>query len=235
MPVISVGDHDPTLVRKALGSPDAIALAEIELLKHDLIESLQIAKILHTQYMGRDLNEEERLVATSLYRSSIMLWVSCFEKPRRGDLDASAVYYGDDLTFFRSVIDVRDSFIAHRFGPQRQSATMAVIKDGIVRGIQQGTTKYSSCGPDELSNMMRLIGAGIEAAEAKAKPLGIAVLLELRKMSPAEVAALDDFEITPPDGTQTRMSRKEFRAQQASSKFPGRTRPNPRSGRPGHR
>lgn len=109
---------DATPLRK-LETPNALLLAEFLLFESDLDECINAIYLRETMAGEGDKAD---VVGRALFTHAIVRFISCFDKYHRHPLDQKVIYGADDggLEYYQYLLDLRDSFLAHRFGPLRQ-------------------------------------------------------------------------------------------------------------------
>lgn len=107
----------------ALGTSDAIRLAELYLHQQDIARSIKAIELWSLEFSGL-AKEDAVAIKSSLFRDAVLQFVGCFDPTdKQHRLDATVIYrdYGKADEYFRWLKDVRDSYGAHRFGPLRQA------------------------------------------------------------------------------------------------------------------
>ncbi len=105
---------------RRIDTPEARQYAEWCLLAADLERCHRIVSL------WKDKGEAgDKDVAISLYRDAIVSFISCFRdnETNRVSLDETALYaqMKGGLEYFRGLETLRDTWVAHRHGPSRQT------------------------------------------------------------------------------------------------------------------
>jgi len=200
---------------RELTSPLARELAEYTILRNDLHDSFQMMKLWFEKYAGQQDNQtaEERLIALSLFRESIILFVGCFDESARTHLSASDIYKDEDggMVFFQWLKDIRDTYAAHKFGPLRQ-CVVGVILDDSGRLIGTGHQHQLFAGPvaEQKASLLSFIRLADPFLKAKIKEIGKQLVEAVNAMTPAELANLKIARTHPVDAPKIRTSRESF-------------------------
>jgi len=203
---------------KEITTPIAKELAEYLLLQHDIKSSFDTIKLWYEKYAGRKatLTAEERLIALSLFRNSIIMFVGCFDKSAPLYLKESDIYKTEDggIIFFNWLKDIRDSYAAHKFGPLRQCVVGVIPnEDGVVIGWGHHVQIYAGPAPvaDAKEQFLSFISKAGRYVDGKITDLSQQMVEAGKKMSRAEVAALNIARPHDVEPGQIRKSRDNFR------------------------
>ena len=149
---------------KFLATAEADQLAELYLLQADLKAAHDaLALYLEKFEFSEDLTDEGRIISASLFRDCILLYCSCFSTKEPNKLEPKAVYghLEDWEPFYRRVLDTRDAFVAHNFGPQRQHHIVVIcleIADNLVPGgFTQVYMRFGGWIADETKRLLSFI------------------------------------------------------------------------------
>ncbi len=193
-----------------LTTPEAIELGEYRLILSDLRASLWALGFIQKGWDGISLPTE---VHEALFRDAVVQFVACFDTPGQASLSSEAVFGADadDERNFRYIRGMRDSYAAHRFGPQRQSFILiSLIEQGF--GIGEYKVTFSMPALESLPKYEHVVGLAIAAAEAREAELLREVSAQVTALGPEGIAKLSPPKVRSPKPEEHRMSRKTFRA-----------------------
>ena len=122
-----------------------------------------------------DAPRDDLIVASSLFRNAIVSFVACFDKSVTPRLDVDSVYSEAEggIEYFKWLKDLRDSWVAHRFGAHRQSYVGPMVDDntGKYIGIGNMVQMYAAPKTDGADQLVSFMKAAEHAAKVIAKPL----------------------------------------------------------------
>ena len=203
-------------ILKELTTPLARELGEYTLLKNDIEESFRVMKLWFEKYAGRkkhELTKEEELIALSLFRNAVIMFVGCFDESAEVSLSASAIYGSKvgGMEFFKWLKDIRDSYAAHKFGPLRQ-CPVGVLMDETGNILGGGHQIQIYAGPVASSKelILSFISVAGRFIERKVAELATQLLQDAKKMSAVELAALKAARVYDVPPHQYRTSREAF-------------------------
>ena len=219
MPTLLEETQELGLLEKQLDSPSALRLAELSLLQFDINHSIKAIEIWSAEFCDRgELAERDRTVSISLYRDAIVQFTGCFAG--RSSLSASDVYghiEGGPETY-QFLLDMRDAYAAHNFGPLRQAVSIAMFKPDFAELIRVGCPRWIYHGGltrsigDELRRFMQVAQTHVDARMESARDQ---VHSEVSSMSVDEWRALNEPQIHHAEIQDIRSSRSRFRAKAA--------------------
>ena len=168
-------------VYKLLSTPEAEYLAELYLIQGDLNTAYATLNLYFEKYAARDRPREGRaaIISPSLLRDGILLFCSCFDKTAKVRLDFDDVYghLGQDkVDYAHKLLNMRRSFVAHNYGPQRQHSVVVIcLTVGgklVPAALTQYFVRFSGWIAEERSQLLPFIDVArkhlarlIEAAE----------------------------------------------------------------------
>src|SRR5258708_37349163 len=101
-----------------------IYLAELYLLQADLNAAYSTLSLYFDKFaFSEGMREGEfATISSSLFRDGIILYCACFSTRDPNKLNPKTVYGHMEgwEGYCRKLLDIRDAFVAHNFGPQRQ-------------------------------------------------------------------------------------------------------------------
>jgi hypothetical protein len=199
---------------KELATPDAKELAEMFLLQQDLASSFQAMKLWHERYWRKENpTPEDTLIANSLFRDAILQFIGCFDRTAQYRLSVQDVYKSTQgaTEYFSWLQDIRDAYIAHKFGPDRQCA-VGVFSDskGTVISIGHFVSVYA--GPSEgARDLIEFIAIAGRYLNSRIEDLHAQVLAAAKAMSKEDLNALPIARAYGVGPNDTRMSREKFK------------------------
>lgn len=210
-------NQDPE-VYKVLSTPEAARLAELFLLQGDLNTSYKTLDLYFDKYAATNSPKEGRaaIISPSLFRDGILLFCACFSTKDASKLNPEVVYPGDvHAAYRRKILDLRDAFIAHNFGPQRQHEIVIIGRtiDGTLHpyGLTQYFVRFMGWTAEERENLLTFIDVARENLSAMVQAAEAKVMEQVMAISPAEFVLMPDAEVTIPDISDYRLSRAKFK------------------------
>jgi hypothetical protein len=204
---------------KFLATPDADHLAELYLLRADLVAANNALTLYLEKFeFSHSLTAEGRIISASLFRDSILLFCSCFSTKERKRLNPTAVYgrVDDWEPFYRRLHDTRDAFVAHNFGPQRQHHIVVICLevDGKLQpgGFTEVYMRFGGWIADETKRLLSFIDIARNNLEERIGAAEQVVLKMLEAVSSEELSALQNAELSLPETSDIRLSRARFKA-----------------------
>lgn len=203
-------------VLKEITTPLARELAEYTLLHKDLQAAHEAIALWFAKYMSRqaELTPEEVLIAQSLFRDSIVMFVGCFDNTAPCRLVASDIYQkpNKELEYFEWLKDIRDSYAAHKFGPLRQCVVGVMVdENGAIVGAGNSTRIYAGPVGETKDDLLSIVNIAGSHVEKKILELSNQMTTAALAMSPAELAALKPGITHDVEPHQVRISRDKFR------------------------
>lgn len=205
-------------IRKLLTTPEAVHLSELYVLKGDLDAAYNTLSLYFEKYpFDAAKSSEEKIIASALFRDGVSLYCSCFAKDDPVRLKPETVYgHAQDLmTHHEKLFDIRSSFVAHNFGPQRQQNTVAICVEigGKLHpmGITQQYMRFSGWIAEEGKRLLPLIDTARDYLNNLIEEAEGPVLKAVTVISSEELAALPGPELLIPDHRDYRISRADFR------------------------
>ena len=216
-------------ILRELDFPAARLLAELNLTRHTANEAMKTLALLYERYSldeGAETGPNRDIIAGCLFRDSIVQFVGCFGKAKKGQL-TDEIYAAESggLEYLQWLRDLRNSYAAHAHGPQRQSSVSALPdrqpgEDVIHFGLQI----YQGPERDALPDMIEFIRVGIAALDEQIKTVTANVIAQINLMPPEAIKRLPAATFTAPHPGQLNISRSAFRSTLAGS--PPQGRPN---------
>jgi hypothetical protein len=215
-------------VHKLLATPEADYLGELYLIRADLEVARATMALYFEKFVFSEVTQdaESRIISASLFRDAILLYCSCFSTKDAHKLDPKAVYGHMDgwEPYYRKLLDLRDSFVAHNFGPQRQHNIVVVCLETKGEVIPQGYTQlfmrfggWVAGERDRFLTFVDVAGAHLEKRIGEAE----AVVTEtVANLTPAQAAALPDGRLMIPEDSDFRLSRTRFRDSGRGERMP---------------
>jgi hypothetical protein len=212
--------------RKLLETPDADHLAELYLLQADLAAAYETLSLHRQKYLCTgELDDEGKIISNSLLRDAILLFCSCFSTKDPNKLDPKAVFghLEDWESLYGVMLDTRDSFVAHNFGPSRQHKIVAICLEIDGRLVPAGMTQYhvrfAGWTAEETDKLLAFIDVARGHINALVEVAEKPILKLLETISSEELAALKDGEFKVPERKDIRSSRARFRESGRGQRF----------------
>ena len=199
---------------RAVTTPEARSLSEWYLIRRVLKVSESNLRALLQMPNAPQLSSVERTVAEALFRDAIIQLIGCFGEDKNHKLEKKSVYssHPGGLTSINYLQDLRDSFLAHNFGPQRQSFIFVNPSAyGTDEWCAHFDVVFSLPAHEGLPPYLTVVEIALQATEALIHRLNQIVLGQLEKLGPAGVAALPPLKVRTPSMGEVRMSRRGFR------------------------
>ncbi len=188
---------DTTVYIKKVETPEARELAELHLLKVDLDHA---HRALELAFNMPEQGEDGHVVVLSLLRDAIVQFCACFGKSEPYKLDKNEVFKGRDNweMAFDAILDKRDTFAAHRFGPDRQCDILAGFLAGSTPQAGYINLVWTGFTPEQAPNVLLLVAIAREYVEGKIAAQTAVVNQQLAGMTQEELIALPDNLVTAP-------------------------------------
>lgn len=213
--------------RKFLTTPDADHLAELYLLQSDLNAAHDTLSLYLEKYLfSDDLAGEARIISSSLFRDAILLFCSCFSTKDPKKLVPKDVFGHLDNweAFIRRVLDTRDAFVAHNFGPHRQHNIVVIAleigRELVPAGFTQVSLRMAGWTADQTQRLLSFIDVAREHLKRLIEAAEQPILKLLEAISSDELAALVDGELSLPDDSDIRTNRSRFRESGRGQRVP---------------
>jgi len=201
---------------RKVSSPLARKVGELILLKYDLECSLECLINWQEDLPQGDANASFINAANqSFVRDAIITFHACFDSACPENLDASVIYADNPeaLHFFNWCKDLRDTWVAHRFGPSRLAEAVFQIhpETGDVLGEGEMTVAYLGPPYETRDMMIRLAEHAHAYATSLLTKHRELLLDEVNSLFPNQRKKLDlaGFRIAGPE--EFRMGRRKYR------------------------
>jgi hypothetical protein len=199
---------------KELATPEAKELAEMLLLRQDLASSFQAMQLWHKRYWQKENGTpEDTLIATCLFRDAILQFIGCFDSTAQYKLSVQDVYKSTQgaTEYFKWLKDIRDAYIAHKFGPHRQ-CIVGVFSDSNGTVIGNGHFVSVYLGPQEgARDLIEFIAIAGRYLNSRIEDLQAQVLAAAKAMSKEDLNALPIARAYGVGPNETRMTREKFK------------------------
>ena len=200
---------------RRLTAPDALLLAELYLTKADLDASFEALQA-YLQLMQQE-GEQFRSLKASLFRDGIVQLAGCFTKnqDKEDKLFIEHVYAGFDgaATYYNWILDLRDTYAAHSFGPLRQCHVgVVILRSGADQDVGVGHTLmiYQGASVEDAQDLMRFISMAQVYLDAKISVLKSRILSYAQKITDEEYMRLELIQMSPPGPEDIRTTRERF-------------------------
>jgi hypothetical protein len=200
---------------RALKTAQALELAEWLLIEVDIGYCIRCIDVWRKIPKSEDGVSDNHVIATSLFRNAVVSFISCFDKSVTPNLDVETVYKGVNgaSSYFAWLKDLRDSWIAHRFGASRQAIVGPMVEDnaGQFVGFGNLVQMYNTPNPKDGEQLIRFMQIAERHAKASVKRLE-EELEEYAKNMPETALLRLPLAVTKAAGpNDLRMGRRKFR------------------------
>jgi hypothetical protein len=206
---------------KLLSTPEANHLAELYLLKADLNAAYDTLSLYFARFAFSDGMREGDFstISASLFRDGIMLYCACFATDGDPDkLNPNDVYANVEggLDYCQKLLDIRDTFVAHNFGPMRQHNIVVIaLEIGgrlVPAAFNQVHFRFAGWIASEGERLLPHIDLARKYLEERIKEAEEPVLEILKTISSDDLAALPEADgFLAPEDRDIRTSRQRFR------------------------
>jgi hypothetical protein len=216
-------------VYKFLSTPEAERLGELYLIQGDLNAAYEALELYFRKYSSTrgPRYGQSAVVGPSLFRDGVLLFCACFSKSDGAKLHPEKVYGhlgADAMKYAQKLLDLRDAFVAHNFGPQRQHDIVIVCPtiDGelVPYAFTQYFVRFTGWAPGEKKQMLSFIDAARKHLKGLIQEAEMIVTSQVARITPEELASLPDAEVKIPDPKDYRLSRSKFRKSGRGSRLP---------------
>lgn len=191
---------------------EARELAELILIANDIEHSIHAMELWVKKYSSHKVfpDRETELIGNSLFRASVMQFMSCFHSSGTMHLPWEEIYQADakGKIFFDWFKGVRDAFLAHRHGAYRQSHVCAITHPEAPHPQYfEFTLTFNGPQGDLRNDLVPLMTRAARYLETRINPLKKRVVADINSMTPEQLAKLKPaaFRMIPP--TQARKTR----------------------------
>ena len=204
----------PLPVRE-MRSPLSRELSELILLHADLQQAIEALKLCRDRAAPPDESPSAtQLIQTALMRDAITLFVGCFESGVPFSIDPNDVYGGQNggMEYFLWLKKLRDTWTAHRLGPQNQAAVGIVIEPGTGRIVQISNMVFRYCGPrlDEKHSPIDFMEIALRHVNSRLKDTYQRFEAEAESLSPRQRLSLPIAKTFGFGPDEVRLGRKKF-------------------------
>ena len=200
---------------RSLTTTEARTYSEWVLLVGDLKYALKRAEIWENIAGAKSGNGCDAEVCVSLFRDAVISFVSCFDKQLPVHLDALNVYsqVPGGLDYFNWLTNLRNTWIAHRFGPYRQCevAIFIDINTGNIQGIGNFSQLYYGPKAEAGGDLIRMIKIALEHAGNHEKNHEDTIKVYVEGLKKSERLKLSVARTIVPASDEVNLGRKKFR------------------------
>ncbi|MGB6119670.1 MAG: hypothetical protein WBF87_15760 [Mesorhizobium sp.] len=208
---LGVIDMKSEMPLRKISTPLAIEASELLLLQADLGECIEGFKLWSVMMSGEA--PEQKRAATALFRDSVIRLTSCFDNESQFNLSVDEVYGSTDggPEYFRWMKDLRDTWIAHRNGPQRFAVYGHFINPETGDIIGEGTllALYQPPNPDE-AQMARFTQIALLHVERRLEEIIPKLRAEVEAIHPRTRLKLEVATAMPPGPGRMRVGRRKY-------------------------
>lgn len=204
---------------KLLSTPEADHLAELYLLQADLNAAHSTLSLYFDKFaFNEGMREDEfATISASLFRDGILLYCACFSTKDPEKLNPEAVYGHMEgwKDYCQKILDIRDAFVAHNFGPQRQHNIVVIaLEIGgelVPAGFNQVFMRFAGWLASEGKQLLHYVDLARDHLKKRIEEAEQPIMRMLEAITPEELAALPNAELTIPEDRDFRKSRASFR------------------------
>jgi hypothetical protein len=215
-------------VYKLLTTPEGDHLGELYLIQGDLDAAYETLSLYFAEYAfdERMAGGAHRVVSASLFRDGIVLFCACFSAKDADKLNPEETFGHLEgwKEYSQKLLDIRDSFIAHNFGPQRQHNVVLIGLDingeVVPAGFVQHKFRFAGWIADEGKKLLPFIDVARDHLKRRIENAEQAVGAQIEAMSAGEIAALPDYVLSVPTELEFRMARAKFRRSEGGERLP---------------
>jgi hypothetical protein len=213
---------------KALATPEADYLAELYLIKGDLDAAHATLSLYFDRFTpDRQLSGGEQVISSSLFRDGIILYCACFSTSDPNKLNPEAVYGHLEgwKDYCQKLLDMRNAFAAHNFGPMRQHKIVVIaLEIGgklVPAGFNQVFLRFAGWIPGEGPKLLQYIDVARDYLQKQIEEAERPILKMLETITSDELAALPDAEgFLTPEPRDIKSTRQTFRRRGRGERVP---------------
>ena len=199
---------------RTLNTPAARLLSEWILLVSDLEYALRRAQLWRDVANSESPTGRDTETRVSLFRDAVISLVSCFDQQLAAHLDPSIVYkpVSGGLEYFSWLKDLRNTWVAHRGGPNRQCVVAVLVdeKTGAFQGFGHLSHLYMGPKADDADHLIRMMELALDHARGELNKHEAAVRDEVVELKNHERLRLPVADTTIPDSKAIHMGRRKF-------------------------
>ncbi len=207
-------DDSAWTTARTLATPAAKLYSEWMLLVHDLKYSLRRAQLWKELLTAELKSDQDNEICVSLIRDAVISMVSCFDNRLPACLDPFLVYANvpGGLEYYKWLKDMRDTWIAHRSGPNRQCKVAIAINEqsGEFHGIGHLSHMYLGPKAEASDDLIRMVRIALEHAIEELSKHEKAVRSDVQKLKDYERLGLPVAQTVVPGSGEIHMGRKKF-------------------------
>jgi hypothetical protein len=194
-------------------SPEAARLAEITLTINDLEGCAKAFKYILNKKPYVSENDDENFLSESLFRDSTTQLAECLSDKYELSPQRFIAEIEDGVQIIEHIKSLRDTYSAHRFGPQRQCAIRVFEIEGTGElAFSPHCFKYSLPGQDVILAYIDVVERLMHIALQHRNELAAQVREQIIALGSDAIEKLPEFRIKAPENSEMRLSRKKFRA-----------------------
>ena len=197
---------------RTLKTPEATQFSEWVLLVTDLEYALRRAELWWK--LAREETSDQEIIetATSVFKDAVVSFIACFDQQAPVFLDEQAVYTEmlGGVDYFHWLRDLRNTWIAHRNGPQRQCVVTVVVDEssGELTGV--GSLQHSYLGPREEAgnDLVRFLTVALVHARRERDRLRELITNQVKAMPSQKRLRLPKAQTVVPSPENIRLGRR---------------------------
>ena len=199
---------------RTINTPTAKKLAEWILLAGDLEYALRRAVLWNELATTKAMSDNKCEISVSLFRDTVITFVSCFDNTLSAFLEPKVVYTTSSgrREYLEWLKDLRNTWIAHRSGPNRQCVVSIVIDNttGEFQGLGHQSALYQGPKPDVGKDLISMMEIALDHARREVKNLDAQLRDEIRNLKDTERLRLPAANTVIPRSREVRMGRRKF-------------------------
>ena len=210
---------------RTTNTPTAKEFAEWTLLAGDLEDALRRAQLWKELSNTEATNDKDCQLSVSVFRDAVITFASCFDNTLSAFLDPSVVYTATSggVEYIGWLKDLRNTWIAHRSGPERQCVAAILIDEdtGDFRGLGHLSHRYMGPKPNAGDDLVRVMEIALSHARKEVKDRESQLRQEIQRLGNTERLRLPAANTVIPASKEIHMGRRKFRTIKRSLKRKG--------------
>ena len=199
---------------RTTNTPTAREFSEWTLLAGDLEYALRRA-ILWNELANTEAKSDNNVeILVSVFRDAAITFVSCFDNTLSASLDPKVVYTttSGGVEYFEWLKDLRNTWVAHRSGPNRQCVAAIIVDEdtGEFRGLGQLSHLYMGPTPNAGDDLVGMMEIALSHACKEVKDRESQLREEIQKLENAERLRLPAANTVIPGSKEIHMGRRKF-------------------------
>jgi len=168
------------------------------------------------------LTIKETVKLSCIYRDAIIRLTACFGKGKH-QLHHEEVFlnHPDAMSYFKEQVDIRNSFIAHNHGPQRQCKIgVAINEDGSIGRLHYLRNVLYHGSREEFQSLLEILDMAGVAINERISRLTKQTEAYIMILTVDEISELRDITITVAEREHFPLSRSQYRTSNENIELP---------------